>query len=132
MLETYNPPQAEYVEHLRYLVGCKTTTIDPRQKVPSLEACREFERVFTYMKSAVLAAETRLGRRFWCEELEVDGRLSLIVGTHPTKTPDIALLIHMDVVDAPEEMFTLRTDPQNEHIVVGRGVFDMKFAAAMV
>jgi acetylornithine deacetylase/succinyl-diaminopimelate desuccinylase-like protein len=131
MFEEGTPSQAEYIEHLRYLVGCKTTTVDPRQKDPGIESRREFERAFSYMKNAILAAETRLGRGFWREEFEVDGRLSFVVGTHPTKRPDIALLVHMDVVDAPEEMFTLRTDPQNENIVIGRGVYDMKFAAAM-
>ncbi len=131
MLEEYNPSQAEYIEHLSYLVGCKTTTVDPRQNCPGREAQREFERAFSYMKNAILAAETRLGRRFWREEFDVDGRLSLVIGTHPTKKPDIALLVHMDVVDAPEEMFTLRTDPRQKKLVIGRGVYDMKFAAAM-
>src|SRR5216683_3317607 len=131
MLEEYNPSQAEYIEHLRYLIGCKTTTVDPRQTVPDITLRREFERAFSYIKSATLAAETRLGRRFWREEFDVDGRLSFVISTHPTKTPDICILIHMDVVDAPEELFILQTDPHNENIVVGRGVYDMKFAAVI-
>jgi len=131
MFQEYNPPQAAYIEHLQYLIGCKTITVDTQQKSPGSASRREFERAFAYVKKALFVTETRLERTFWCEEFDVEGRFSLVASTHLTKTPDIAILMHMDVVEAPEEMFTLRTDPHNDQIVIGRGVYDMKFAVVI-
>lgn len=131
MFQEYNPSQAAYIEHLRYLIGCKTITVDPQQKSPDSALRREFERAFAYVKQTLFATETRLERRFWYEEFDVEGRLSLVVSTHPTKTPEIGIVMHMDVVEAPEEMFTLRTDPHRQQIVIGRGVYDMKFAVVI-
>lgn len=47
--------------------------------------------------------------------------------TQQTKTPDILLAAHLDVVPAPEALFTVA---RQDGRLLGRGVFDMKFAAA--
>jgi succinyl-diaminopimelate desuccinylase len=122
--------QEKYIEYLRYFVGCKTVASDPHQTIPQ-ETQKEFARAFAYINKEVFASETRTGRRFYREEFDVDGRLSLVLSTHQTKTPDVALLMHLDVVDAPDELFVLRRDEQQPEIVIGRGVYDMKFAAAI-
>lgn len=47
--------------------------------------------------------------------------------TKPTLTPDILLAAHLDVVPGPTELFTMRHQGNK---LVGRGVYDMKLAAA--
>jgi succinyl-diaminopimelate desuccinylase len=51
----------------------------------------------------------------------------LIATTQTTRTPDILFYAHLDVVPGAPHMFHMQKD--NEHLL-GRGVFDMKFAAA--
>lgn len=52
----------------------------------------------------------------------------LIATTQPTKTPKILLVAHLDVVPAVEDsQYELRKD---ERKLYGRGVWDMKYAAA--
>ncbi len=51
----------------------------------------------------------------------------LFASTKATKTPDILLVAHLDVVPGSHELYTLR---QNGSKLIGRGVYDMKFAAA--
>lgn len=51
----------------------------------------------------------------------------LIATTQNTKTPDILLAAHLDVVPGPEQLFRLRKQDGN---LYGRGVYDMKFACA--
>jgi succinyl-diaminopimelate desuccinylase len=52
---------------------------------------------------------------------------SLIITTQDTKSPKLFLQAHMDVVPGKDEQFTLREHDRN---YIGRGVYDMKFAAA--
>lgn len=47
--------------------------------------------------------------------------------TQATRTPHVLLVAHLDVVPAPETLFTLA---KQDGRLLGRGVFDMKFAAA--
>ena len=47
--------------------------------------------------------------------------------TQHTRTPDILLAAHLDVVPAPHHLFTLRHEGEK---LLGRGVYDMKLAAA--
>lgn len=47
--------------------------------------------------------------------------------TKDTMTPDILLLAHLDVVPAGDHMFTMQ---KKDGKFLGRGVYDMKFAAA--
>lgn len=51
----------------------------------------------------------------------------LIATTQSTKQPDTLLAAHVDVVPAPDTLFTLRHEKNR---LIGRGVYDMKFAAA--
>jgi acetylornithine deacetylase/succinyl-diaminopimelate desuccinylase-like protein len=51
----------------------------------------------------------------------------LLATTKETKTPDILLAAHLDVVPGPAELFKLRKEGGK---LYGRGVYDMKFAAA--
>jgi acetylornithine deacetylase/succinyl-diaminopimelate desuccinylase-like protein len=55
------------------------------------------------------------------------GYPSIVATTKATKTPKVMLYAHLDVVDAPPDLFTLRLDNGNYY---GRGVIDMKAAAA--
>jgi succinyl-diaminopimelate desuccinylase len=51
----------------------------------------------------------------------------LLATTRKTKTPDILLVTHLDVVPAPVSLFAM---DKREGKLYGRGVFDMKLAAA--
>ncbi len=59
---------------------------------------------------------------------ESAGFPSLIATTHPTKRPKVLLQAHIDVVSAPDGCFKLKS---KDGKLFGRGVFDMKFAAAL-
>jgi acetylornithine deacetylase/succinyl-diaminopimelate desuccinylase-like protein len=54
------------------------------------------------------------------------GYPSLVATTQNTKTPKVMLYAHLDVVDAPSQLFKLRLEDGN---YLGRGVLDMKAAA---
>ena len=51
----------------------------------------------------------------------------LIATTQNTKTPDILFYAHLDVVPGPSHLFNMR---KQDDRLLGRGVFDMKLAAA--
>jgi succinyl-diaminopimelate desuccinylase len=53
---------------------------------------------------------------------------SLIATTRSTKTPKLLLQAHVDVVSAPDNCYKLL---EKDGKLFGRGVFDMKFAAAV-
>lgn len=57
------------------------------------------------------------------------GRLSLVVGTADTLTPDVLLLGHLDVVPGPDELFRVRQEGSK---LFGRGVCDMKSEDAVM
>jgi acetylornithine deacetylase/succinyl-diaminopimelate desuccinylase-like protein len=57
-----------------------------------------------------------------------EGFSSLVATTRETKKPTVLLAGHLDVIDAPPELFTLRLE---NGIYYGRGVWDMKYAAAI-
>lgn len=52
---------------------------------------------------------------------------NLIATTRQTRSPKILLQAHMDVVAADDSCFEIKTEGDN---IIGRGVFDMKFACA--
>ena len=58
---------------------------------------------------------------------EFDGYESLVATTRPTKTPEVFLYAHIDVIPAPRAQFTLTKKAGAYH---GRGVYDMKVALA--
>ena len=53
---------------------------------------------------------------------------SLVATSRSTKSPKVLLQVHMDVVPCSGPLFTLREKAGN---LIGRGVYDMKFAAAV-
>jgi succinyl-diaminopimelate desuccinylase len=59
---------------------------------------------------------------------EYKGFPSLIATTRRTKKPTVLLQAHIDVVSAPDSCYKLR---EEDGKLFGRGVFDMKFAAAV-
>lgn len=56
-----------------------------------------------------------------------NGHESIVATVKDTKTPTVFFAAHMDVVAAPDKLFTLREDQENYY---GRGVYDMKLAIA--
>jgi len=67
-------------------------------------------------------------RGMFVERFEQDGFPSLVATTHPgRRAPKVLLAAHLDVVPAPDNLFCLTLE---DGIYRGRGVFDMKFAAA--
>jgi len=61
------------------------------------------------------------------QRFESNGFPSLVATSRLTKSPRVLLQAHVDVVPAPSQLFTLK---QSKKRLVGRGVYDMKFAAA--
>lgn len=57
--------------------------------------------------------------------LENEGERIFLASNHDTKTPDILYLVHVDVVSANKDQFTLS---EEKGFVFGRGVIDMKFS----
>lgn len=62
------------------------------------------------------------------EQFAKNGFHSLVTTTKNTKKPKVMLAAHLDVVAAPSAMFNLRLEDGRYY---GRGVWDMKFAAAL-
>jgi len=60
-------------------------------------------------------------------DYEKNGFLSLLITTRPTKTPAIWFQGHLDIVPAPDHLFSLREENGKWY---GRGTYDMKFALA--
>ena len=58
---------------------------------------------------------------------EWNGIESMVATTKNTKTPKVMLMAHLDVVPAIPDMFVMQ---EKDGTFVGRGTFDMKFAAA--
>lgn len=56
-----------------------------------------------------------------------NGHDALVATTRQTKTPAVMLVAHIDVVPAPERLFTMT---ERDGKFFGRGVWDMKFAIA--
>jgi succinyl-diaminopimelate desuccinylase len=67
------------------------------------------------------------GLPLYFTESAVDTKPTLVVTTRPTKWPAIMLHTHLDVVPAPSSDFSL---VERDGKYFGRGVFDMKYAAA--
>jgi len=75
-----------------------------------------------------LTANFLAERGMHVERFEDHGFPSLVATTRPgVKTPKVLLAAHLDVMAAPQNLFDLRLE---DGVYYGRGVFDMKFAAA--
>lgn len=99
------------METLTKLVSFKTITHDQK----AAEACLDYIELF--LKDHALYTNRYVSNGFE----------SLIISTQDTKHPKVLLQAHLDVVPAHTEQFRLR---QQEGKLYGRGVYDMKFAAA--
>lgn len=69
-----------------------------------------------------LSANTGYVNKFYSSDIP-----SLVYTSTNTKNPKILLQAHLDIVPAADHMFILQKDENN---FIGRGVYDMKFAAA--
>jgi acetylornithine deacetylase/succinyl-diaminopimelate desuccinylase-like protein len=76
---------------------------------------------FDYVDAYLTARGMQVKRYEW------NGVESLVATTRKTKEPTVMFLGHIDVVPAPEEMFTLTI---TEDKYIGRGVLDMKGGVA--
>ena len=72
--------------------------------------------------------EHYLGHRGMYLDSNADGFPYLVATTQPTKSPKILLQAHLDVVPCQASLFTLT---EKDGKLFGRGVYDMKFAAAV-
>lgn len=104
-------PNTDLVNTLSDLVSFHTVSGQNINK----QAC------FDYIEN-ILKATPLYIKRF-----EVDGMPSLIVTTHKSKTPKVFLQAHLDVVPCSMEILKLI---KKDGKLYGRGVYDMKFAAA--
>lgn len=99
------------------------TTLARLVAIPSFSnntaACRE---IIKYAKDEL----TRLGLHVTSSDNST-ATPWFFATTRTTLKPDILLAAHLDVVPAPDELLTLR---RRDGMLHGRGVYDMKFAAA--
>lgn len=72
--------------------------------------------------------ERQVGDGLHRERIEQEGVQSLVFSTHPTRHAEVVLNAHLDVVPARPEQFVMRHTAER---VLGRGVYDMKGAAAV-
>lgn len=82
------------------------------------EACNE---IITYIERRLLPLGLHIERSAYTPNPW------LLATTNGTKAPDILLAAHLDVVPGLPEQFTLQSDGEK---LIGRGTYDMKFAAA--
>ncbi len=101
----------EFIEQLSKLVSFKTVTGNFDEAKKSLD----------YVVS-LISEEAEITR------LTNNGFETLIASSSKIKTPDIAFLVHIDVVSAKPEQFSLIQDGDK---LFGRGVSDMKFSIPM-
>ncbi len=68
-------------------------------------------------------------RGMHCERSRFNGHGTLLASTRPGNklTPTVLLTAHVDVVTGGAQLFTMQRDGDN---IIGRGVYDMKFAIA--
>jgi len=96
---------------LKKLVSFRTVTSDLREnKKAILWLKNEFKKFDLYLN-----------------EYNFNSYTSLVATIQKTKNPDFFLAAHIDVVPGPDNLFSLRKEKNK---LIGRGVFDMKFAIA--
>src|SRR5260221_6757975 len=123
-----NAQRTRIIEDLRRLVGYRTVTLDPSDISPSPERLKPFQDAMAYLKQRAIEEGKKRGKQFNITELESNGRPILIIGTHETKTPDIAILTHIDVTEShSSDQFELKIE--NGDRAYGKGAYDMKYSA---
>lgn len=68
-----------------------------------------------------------LGKKLYLKEYTSDGSPAVVFTTTPTRSPKLLLVAHLDVVPASPKQYALK---EKQGKLYGRGVYDMKFAAA--
>lgn len=118
----YKPPQGgffngekmkkqQFIKQLKKLVSFETLTDNFEQNSKALDYV-----VSLIDKSADI------------KRIENQGSEMIIASNKNTKKPDIAFLVHMDVVAAKQDQFVMQIDGDR---AIGRGVSDMKFSIPM-
>lgn len=102
---------ARLIEIFEKLVGFRTVTGDQA----AAAAC------LTYIESLLAPLPLHIDR------YRSNDYHSLVVTTQPTRQPKVFLQAHLDVVPGAEHLFTLEGE---DNRLVGRGAYDMKYAAA--
>lgn len=98
-------------KYLRELIAMKTVTADRAANQLALE----------WVEKQLQAMPLHM------HHYEFDGYHSLVVTTQETKAPKVLLAAHIDVVPAPDELFTAKVEGNKMY---GRGSYDMKMAIA--
>lgn len=128
----------QVIQDFRTLLSHQTITIDPKNISPTPEQLQPFQDTMAYLKQRAQEEGEKRGKPFHITELESNGRPMLIIGTHDTKTPDVAILTHIDTVEPKKseregersEQLKLRLKiVDREERAYGRGTYDMKYAA---
>jgi succinyl-diaminopimelate desuccinylase len=112
---TASPTTNSILELAETLIRCRSTADRPE------ELMRVIDLVERYYKDNPQVHVKRYIR---------NGKPSIVVSTHDTKTPDVLLMGHLDVVPASEEMFTPVRTPEGRF--VARGACDMKTEDAIL
>lgn len=102
---------ARLIEILRRLVEYRTVTGDSRS---AFECLQYVERLLTIAGMQ-------------CSRYSSNGYASLVAATGDTKRPKVFLQAHLDVVPAADALFSLKREGSK---LIGRGTYDMKYAAA--
>ncbi len=84
---------------------------------------KSFRDCFTYIRNFFT------GTNLHIQEFSCNGEQSMVIATHDTKFFDIIFCGHIDVVEAPDRLFTMQKDGE---ILRGRGVSDMKGQVAVM
>lgn len=74
---------------------------------------------------AIDYVESLLSPKAYVERIQNGNAEIFIASNRKTMKPEVGYMVHVDVVAASKELFTLR---QKDNIVFGRGVSDMKFS----
>ena len=113
-------------------MNSSSTTQSILELAEALIACRSTRDRPEELTRVIDLAEAHFqgNKNVFVKRYERNGKPSLVVSTQDTKTPDVLLMGHLDVVPAGDEMFTaVRTDDGK---FIGRGACDMKTEDAIL
>lgn len=112
---TYSSTTEKILSTAIDLIACRSTSDRPDELARVVE---------------VVASYYQQNPRVFVKRFERNGKPSIVVSTQDTRTPEVLLMGHLDVVPAGDEMFTaIRTE---KGTFVGRGACDMKTEDAIM